>query len=165
MPPDGGPEDRIDFESLERLSPGAPPPKEKHGSAGTKAVAVLVPLIILAAVPWILVTRFLKDTTVKEPAVASASPSPSASASPSPSPSVAAGKGTYVVTGLEGASCLRIHSAPGTGTPVIDCLQAGIEVTSDGQNAEANGLPWLHVHDPIVNKDGWAAATYLRKAG
>jgi hypothetical protein len=164
MEPEGGPEDRIDFASLERLSAGAPPPREKQGSALTKAVAVLVPLVVLAAVPWILVTKFLKDSAAPEPTV-SASPSAAPPASASPSPSVAAGKGTYEITGLEGASCLRIHSAPGTGTPVIDCLQAGIQVTSDGRSAEANGLPWLRVHDPIVKKDGWAAATYLRKVG
>lgn len=162
MAPDGPPEDRMDFESLERLSPNAPPPREKRGSAATKAVAFLVPLIVLAAVPWILVAKFFKNTTtVPTPVVSASSPSPSPSVSLSPS--AAPGRGTYEVTGLQGESCLRIHTAPGTGTPVIDCLQAGIRVTSDGRNAEADGLPWLHVHDPVIKKDGWAASTYLRK--
>jgi hypothetical protein len=165
MPDDDRPEDRLDYSSLERFSANAPPPREKRGSALTKAIAVLAPLIILAAVPWILVTRFLKESATRPEPTVSASPTPSASPSPSESASPALGKGTYVVSGLQGAACLRIHTTPGTGTPIVDCLQAGIEVTSDGQSAEADGLPWLRIHDPIVRKDGWAASTYLRKVG
>jgi hypothetical protein len=40
-----------------------------------------------------------------------------------------------------------------------------VQLTSDGQTAEADGRAWLHVHDPIKKLDGWAAGAYLRKVG
>jgi hypothetical protein len=156
---DRPPEERIDFASLEKLSPTAPPPKEKSGSGITKAVAFLVPLVILAAVPWVLLTKVFKTPERAPSPVVERTHSPPPSASPTTNPA----KGTYEVSGLHGASCLRIHVRPGTGTAVIDCLQTGLQVTSDGQTAKADSYPWLHVHDPIKRADGWAAATYLKK--
>lgn len=158
MAPDK-PEDRFDFSDLERLSASAPPPKERRGSPLTKAVAFLVPLIVLAVVPWLLLTRFMRTTPPTPKPSPSVTVSTTASASPSPSPVL--GKGTYQVTGL--SACLRVHATPGTGTEIIDCLQPGIQVTSDGLTGEADGLMWLYIHDPIINKNGWAASQYLTK--
>ena len=129
----------------------------------TKLAVFLVPLVVLAAVPWLILTRFVHTSPNPKPTAAiSVSHTPS----PSPSKSTSAAKGSYEVSNLTGAgSCLRIHSEPGTSTPVIDCLQAGVVLSSDGQTADADGRAWLHVHDSYKKKDGWAAGSYLKKVG
>jgi len=152
------PEDRIDFEGLERLSPSAPPPKEKRGGMLPKLAAFLVPLVVLAAVPWLILTRVVHTSPKPTPAP---TVSVSSSATASPSSSTSAAKGRYEIANLK--SCLRIHDSPGTGTPWFDCLTPGVQLDSDGQTAETDGVAWLHVHDPFKKKDGWAAGTYLRK--
>ena len=154
------PEDRIDFQALERFNPDTPPPKEKRrGSGATKALAFLVPLLVLAAVPWFMLRNLAnKDKTVAKPTV-TVSASSSASASPSVSPGLS--KGTYTVVGLD--SCLRMRIEPGTGKQVIACLAKGSTVSSDGESEKKDGITWLHVHDPVRKVDGWASVEYLKK--
>lgn len=151
------PEERIHFDELERLSPSAPPPEEKRGSTLTKLVAFIVPIAVLAAVPWFILTRVVHTSPPKPAPSVTVSHTPSTSASPSTS----AAKGRYEIANLK--TCLRIHDAPGTTTTWFDCLTPGVQLDSDGQTAETDGIAWLHVHDPFKKKDGWAAGTYLRK--
>ncbi|MCA1834479.1 MAG: hypothetical protein ABR548_00135 [Actinomycetota bacterium] len=151
------PENRIDLSSLERLSPSAPPPRERRPILPrlTATVAFLAVASVVAAVPWFFLTRTSAPTS---PLKATRPPQ---TASPSPSPTPSLSPGTYEVAGL--TTCLRVHIEPGDGEKVLDCLGAGVHVSSDGEIREAEGRQWLHIHDPIAKVDGWAAAAYLKE--
>lgn len=152
-------EDKFDFSSLERLTPSAPPPKEptRWGARIAGTLAFFVAAAIVVAVPWYFLARPAEEPPRGTPSP-SPSPSPSVSASPSPPPVA----GTYEVTGVDG-ECLRVRVAPGLTKELLDCIGAGVLVTSDGKTAEADGRTWLHIRDPFANADGWAAAEFLRK--
>lgn len=155
--PEDRPEDRLDFGNLERLVPNAPPPKEPSTFVpkllGT--LAFLLVAAVVVAVPWYFLTR-------TDGPAGKASPSPSASsASPSSSPSPAFPAGTYEVTGVE--KCANVRAEPGVTSKQLDCLTAGVRVTSDGKTEDFGGFVWLHIHDPFAKVDGWMASQYLRK--
>lgn len=152
------PEERFDFSTLERLVPGAPPPKERKPLAPRLlgGLAFLAAAAVVVAVPWFLLTR------APAPGPLPPSPTPSPTPSPSPSPSPPPAAGAYEVTGLT-TGCLRVHARPALGSEVIDCLSSGVRVTSDGKTREADGYRWLHIHDPIARVDGWAADEYLKR--
>ncbi len=153
------PEERLDFGSLERLSANAPPPKEPSTFVpkllGT--IAFLAVAAVVVAVPWYFLTRPAGPTPT-----ASTTPTQSASPSPSPSPMPSLGAGVYEVVGVD--NCANVRSAPGLGSPVIDCLTLGVRVSSDGKSEDLGGITWIHVADPFKKgAEAWMAAQYLKK--
>lgn len=160
VPDEREPENRIDLSSLERLSPSAPAPENKRPLV-PRLLAVLgfaAAASVVVAIPWFFLTRTPAPKVSSTP-----SPTPRPPASPSVSPSPVVVPGTYEVTGVK--NCLRVHSGPGLATPVIDCIGAGIQVTSDGITRSKDGYRWLHIHDPVAKTDGWAADAYLKHVG
>jgi hypothetical protein len=155
----GRPEDRIDFGSLERLSANAPPPKEPSSFVpklvGTLAFLAVASVVV--AVPWYFLTR----TGTSQPTASPTARATSASPSPSPSPS-AFPAGTYEVAGVD--HCANVRSAPGVSSPQIDCLTAGVRVTSDGKTEDLGGFTWVHVNDPFKKgAEAWMASLYLKR--
>ena len=59
-------------------------------------------------------------------------------------------------------NCVRLRATPGTTGELLDCLQPGTRLESDGQTQEASGLLWRHVHFARRNLDGWIADRYLK---
>lgn len=155
QPPGGGDaEERADLTGLSRLSDRPPPPRGERAVRVIRALSVLLLAIAAAGLPWYFLTRTNPSVTVQPPPTATASPSPTSTASPTP---VSA---TYEVADV--GVCLRIREEPGRNQPVLDCVNAGVRLKSDGQTREADGLLWRRVFDRFKKSWGWAADQYLK---
>jgi hypothetical protein len=147
--------ERADLTGLSRLSDRPPPPRGEGSARVIRGVSILLLAVAAAGLPWYFLTK-----TDKKPIVSSTpsgSPSPSASSTASP----AATPGTYEVFGVE--NCLRIREKPSARAPIVDCINSGVRVESDGVVQEAEGRLWRHVRDPFKEKKyGWSADQYLK---
>jgi hypothetical protein len=66
---------------------------------------------------------------------------------------------TGAAEGSGGDGCLNVRTAPGTDSPIIDCLRDGTQLTILGGPQEAGGLTWWNVE--LQSGNGWAAEQYL----
>jgi len=99
-----------------------------------------------------------------EPAAAAAQPEASAAVSAQPGPAAAAATDDYPVNWIHtdnSPGCLRLRTAAGTDSGIVDCLPAGTAVTlvSDA-NIAANGFVWVNVRTEH-GKYGWLASEHL----
>lgn len=135
---------------------GATPPEPKRRIPPRLAKNAVLGLFAAALVasPWILIARNPPDSPG-----ARSSPTPSARSSPRASPS--ASETPILVYRVTSEICLRLRAEPGTGKPVLGCLEQGSTVRTRGETVQADGRDWLHVYDPRRRISGWAAAEFL----
>lgn len=153
--PSRGPE----FRGISRYSSGPPPPRHERAASVGRAIGFVVAATALIGAPWWFLTRgpsedFLNPT---KPPPGAVRPMPTAKGTPT----VAAEAGRYLVSSK--GACVRIRQHPTLDGEILDCLQSGIEVTSDGQTASADGYDWIRVRDPIARVWGWTARDFLKK--
>ena len=152
--PEQGAEHRADLSGLGRLSERPPPPRRERAAPVVRGLSILLLAIAAAGLPWYFFTQIGDDPTVQ----GTAPPTGSASETPTPSPTQSAA--TYEVFGVD--NCVRLRATPGTTGELLDCLQPGTRLDSDGQTQEASGLLWRHVHFARRNLEGWIADRYLK---
>lgn len=92
-------------------------------------------------------------------AAAVAAPAPAAPA-PAPAPA-ATNSGLREARVDNSPGCLRVRSAAGTASSILDCLPAGtaVGITADAA-VELNGYTWVRIEVPN-RPDGWVAAEFL----
>lgn len=146
------PEERASLEDLVRLSPSPAPPSPPR-RLRTVHVAVLALAAVAGLVAWLVLSR-----GGGEPARAPRA----APRAPQPGPTVTPARVFYVVSGVD--SCLRMRVRPSTRAPVLDCLQSGVRVLSDGRHATREGRVWRHVYDHLRKRWAWAASEFLTPA-
>jgi hypothetical protein len=151
-----GAEERIDLSGLGRLSDRPPPPKGENAIRVARAISVLLLAVAAAGLPWYFVTRGGGGN--ERPSAPSTTPGTT-----QPRPSPTATRASYEVFNVE--NCANFRSEPSTSAKRVDCLQPGIQLTSDGRTQDAEGRLWRHVYYAVSKMWGWMADEYLKPVG
>jgi hypothetical protein len=146
------PEDRSSLEDLMCLSP-SPAPSRAPRRLRAVHVAALVLVAAAGAGAWLVLARGGGE---------GASPPRAAPGVPQPGPSATPARVSFVVSGVD--SCLRMRVRPSTRAPILDCLQPGVRLLSDGRHATREGRVWRHVYDHLRKRWAWGAAEFLTPA-